>query len=492
MSDGGLRQKVVSSFLWKFLERFGYQAIQLVVQIVLARILVPEDFGAVALIAVFVSISAVFVQSGLNTALIRFKDVTKSDLSTVFWFSFAMSVVLYLIIFLVAPLVAAFYELPVLEPALRVLALQLIINSLNSVQVAKISRDLEFRKLFFSTLVAIVLSGAAGIVIACLGFGVWALVFQQLIFAFVSCVVLFFLVDWQPRFVFDRRRFGEFFVFGWKILCSSCIDTAGQGLYDLVVGKAFSKTELGFFSMGRKFPALLSNLFDGSIQSVMLPAMARFQDDKQQLKSAMSRAMSVSTFGIAPIMATLAVVATPLVTIVFGEKWLPCVPFMQLFCVAYALWPIHTSNLQSLNALGRSDVFLKLEIIKTLISIAVLAIAALVFKDIYLVAGGLIITGILNIFVNSWPMKRILGYGPLLQLRDVAPAYILSAVCAAAAFTPSLVLSNPWLLVICETVIMVGLYCLLAWLFRVPAFKEVGGILKERFFSPEKREDQES
>jgi O-antigen/teichoic acid export membrane protein len=474
---------VVSSFLWKFLERFGYQVIQLIVQIVLARILAPEDFGVVALIAVFISISAVFVQSGLNTALIRFKDVTKVDLSTVFWFSFAASVVLYLVIFLVAPFIAAFYATPILEPALRVLALQLIVNSLNSVQVAKVSRDLEFRKLFFSTLTAICVSGVAGITIACLGFGIWALVFQQVIFAFVSCVVLFFMVDWRPRFVFARERFRSFFAFGWKILCSSLIDTLGQGLYDLVIGVTFSKADLGFFSQGKKFPALLSSLFDGSIQSVMLPAMARFQDDKKQLRLAMSKAMSLSAFGIAPIMATLAIVATPLVAVVFTEKWLPCVPFMQLCCVAYALWPIHTSNLQSLNALGRSDVFLKLEFIKMLINIVILAITALVLRNLYLVAGGLVIAGILSVFVNAYPMKRILGYGPLSQIRDVLPAYVLSALCAAIAFTPSLVLANPWLLICCETVIMIGLYCLLAWAFKMPAFAEIRAIVRERFFS---------
>jgi O-antigen/teichoic acid export membrane protein len=223
----------------------------------------------------------------------------------------------------------------------------------------------------------------------------------------------------------------------------------------------------------------------------MLPAMARFQDNREQLRSAMRRAMSLSAFGIAPIMATLAVVATPLVTIVFTEKWLPCVPFMQFCCIAYALWPIHTSNLQSLNALGRSDVFLRLEAIKMLINILILVVTAFVFKNLYLVAGGLVIAGILSIFVNAYPMKRLLGYGPLSQIRDVCPAYVLSVLCAAVAFTPSLVLANPWLLIFCETVIMVGLYGLLAWAFRVPAFAEIRAIVRERFF-PERSDRHEN
>jgi len=434
MSEDGLKSQTVSSLIWKLLERGGNQIIQLAVQVVLARILIPEDFGALAIMLVFVNIGNAIVQSGLNTAIVQAPGIDEGDCSTVFWMSFVISIILYFGTFIFAPAVATFYSIQAIVWPLRVLCLILPFGAFNSVQIAIVQRRLQFRKIFIATMFAVVSSAIFGIGLAAAGAGIWALVVQQLVYQAVSCVVMAFQVRWRPRFVFVASRASRLFSFGWKLLASGLLEQVYESLSDLIIGKQFSATSLGLVSQGKKYPAALGSMLDGAIQPVMLSAVSRVQADVYYVKRLVRRALKTSTFLIVPSMTLFAVAAEPIVGILLGEKWLPCVPFLRMYCFIYALLPIHTTNLQALNGMGRSDLFLKLELIKKAYGICFILFAAFVFKDVYLMVTMYMITGIISTFVNAYPNKRVIGYSYSEQLRDIAPAFVISALAGGLAF----------------------------------------------------------
>ena len=418
--------KVLSSFIWKFLERFGTVGIQFILQIFLARLLSPEDYGAIALITVFITIANVFVQSGFNTALIQQKQVLEEDYSSVFWISMLVASVCYIFIFLFSPFIAEFYNMPILKSVLRVLALTLFFGAYNSIQVAKISREFKFKNLFFSSLIAIIISGVLGIVLALYKFGVWALVFQQLSNQLIISFVLYFRVNWKLKLMVNMDRVRVLFNFGSKFLLSSLIDVIYNNIYSLVIGKVYDSSTLGYYNRADQFPNLIVYNVNGSIQSVILPALSEYQDDKPKVKEMVRKAMSVSSFLVFPLMMGMAICAEPIVSLILTDKWLPCVPYLQILCLSYMLWPIHTANLQAINALGRSDIYLKLEVIKKIIGIISLLIS-LPFGVIVMVYMKLV-TGIISTFVNSYPNKKLLDYSYIHQIIDLLPALLLSII----------------------------------------------------------------
>lgn len=362
--ESKLKKRTVSSLLWKFLEKGGRAVVELAVQIAMARLLTPEEFGALAIMLVFVNIGNVIVQSGLNTSLVQAGEVDIVDLSTVFWLSFGTSSILVAAVFVAAPAIAAFYAMPHIVWPLRALGLLLLVTAFNSVQVALVQRDLQFRKVFNATIVAVLISGVLGVGAALAGAGLWALVVQQLVYQVTNCLVLGLQVKWFPRFVFDRCKARQHFCYGWKLLVSGLLDQGYQSLSDLIIGKQFNAASLGLVSQGKKYPQAVGNMLDGAIQPVMLSAVSRLQSDVIQVKRIVRRALKTSTFLIVPSMTFFAVAANPVVELLLGVKWLSCVPFLQMYCIIYMLLPIHTTNLQALNGLGRSDLFLKLELIK--------------------------------------------------------------------------------------------------------------------------------
>lgn len=470
-----LKAATIKSLFWKLFERGGSAIVQLVVQIVMARLLAPEQFGALAIMLVFVNIGNVVVQSGLNTALVQASEVDDDDSSTVFWLSFAISVILYAIVFFAAPIIAAFYQMDYLVWPLRGLALLLVINSYNSVQVALVQRALKFRKIFNATIVSVVCSGVLGIGSAVAGAGLWALVVQQLSYQALNCIALSWQVHWRPMLTFKPDRAHTLFGFGWKLLVSALLDQGYQSLSDLIVGKQFSPTSLGFVSQGKKYPQALGNMLDGSIQPVMLSAVSRVQDDKAYVKRLVRRALKTSTFLIVPAMTLFGVAAEPIVRLLLGEQWLPCVPFLQIYCFVYALLPIHTTNLQALNGMGRSDLFLKMELVKKAYGICFVLFGAFVLKDVYLLVGSYMITGIISTFVNAYPNKRVIGYSYGEQLRDIGPAFMLSAIAGAIAYL-LVGLGLPDLAtILLQAIVMCGVYLLLAKLLHV---EELGYLVK--------------
>ena len=465
-----IKEATVTSLLWKVMERGGNAVVQMAVQVVMARLLAPEQFGALAVMLVFVNLGNVIVQSGLNTALIQSPEADDADFSTVFWMSLAVSVALYAAIFLAAPSVAAFYAMPGIVWPLRALGLLLVVSAYNSVQVAKVTRDLQMRKVFRATMASVIFSAVSGIGAAVAGAGLWALVAQQLSYQLVNCVVLAFQVDWKPRMVFRAERARELFGFGWRLLASGLLEQGYQSLADLVVGKRFSPARLGLVSQGKKYPQAVGSMLDGAIQPVMLSAVSRVQDDRARVKRLVRRALKTSTFLIAPAMTLFACCAPSLVPALLGPQWAEAVPFMQVYCMVYALLPVHTTNLQALNGMGRSDLFLRLELVKKAYGIAALLFCALVLNDVRALVMSYLVTGVLSTFVNAWPNKRVIGYSYAEQVRDIAPAFLLSG---AAALTAGLVGSaglGVWVTVFAQAGAFVLVYLGLAAALRLEAF----------------------
>lgn len=437
----GIRRRTLTSLFWKIFERGGSAVTSMVVQVVMARLLTPDDFGALAIMLVFVNFGNVIVQSGLNTALVQAPGVTEVDYTTVFWMSAALAAAIYAAVFLSAPAIASFYGMPGLIWPLRVIALMFVVNAYNSVQVAKVTRDLEMRKLFVATMGSAVSSGAVGCLAALAGAGVWALVAQQLLYQVVNCVVLAAQVSWAPRFRFEPSRARALFSFGWKLLASSLLDTFQQSLSDLVIGRQFSSAQLGLVNQGKKYPQALGGMLDGAIQSVMLSTFSHVQDDRGRVRRILRRSLQVSCFVIFPAMCLLAVTAGEIVPALLGDQWTGAVPFFQIYCVTFALYPIHTSNLQALNGMGRSDLYLRLALIKKGYGIAWVVVAAVVFRDIYIMVSGYIATGVISMLVNMWPCKSVVGYSLRDQIRDIAPSLALTALAGAAAFGGASLLS---------------------------------------------------
>lgn len=476
MDETADKSKIISSLFWKLMERGGTQGIQFIVQIVLARLLLPKDYGVIALITIFLAIANVFVQSGFNTALIQKKDADETDFSSVFYLSLFVAGGQYIILFLTAPFIAGFYNEPQLIPVLRVLSFTLFFGAINSIQYAVVSRTMQFKRLFFSSLSGIVVSGIIGIIMAYWGFGVWALVGQQLTNNLLISVTLWFTVKWRPRLIFSFKRVNSLFSFGWKLLCSSLLDTVYSNIYGLVIGKIYNSEVLGYYNRGNQFPSLIVTNIDGSIQSVMLPVLSANQDNKTRIKNMVRRSIVTSSFIIFPLMIGLAVCAEPLVKILLTDKWLPSVPFLQLMCISYAFWPIHTANLQAINALGRSDIFLKLEIIKKSIGVATLCIS--IPFGIYVMVGSQAAVSIISTFINAWPNRKLLGYSYKEQWLDIIPSVLLSLFMGGVVYSINLVELNDWITLILQVIVGTTLYIGLAYIFKLECFSYLLKTLK--------------
>ena len=417
---------VMSNFIWRLAERFGAQGVAFVVSIVLARLLAPEAYGTIALVTVFTQILNVFIDSGFGNALIQKKDADDLDFSTVFYFNIAICVLLYLGMFLAAPMIAKFHNDASLISVVRVLSLTLVISGVKNVQQAYVSRTMQFKRFFFATLGGTIGAAVIGIAMAYFGFGVWALVAQQIFNATVDTLILWITVKWRPKWMFSWQRLKGLFSFGWKLLASSLLDTVYSDLRQLIIGKMYTKTDLAQYNRGKQLPDLLVNNIDTSINSVLLPAMSQVQDNPERVKNMTRRAMKTSTYVIAPVMMGLAFTAESVIHLILTEKWLPCVPFLRIFCITYMFYPVNTTNLNAIKAMGRSDLFLKLETIKKAIGLIVLL--GTMWFGVMAMAYSLLFTSITSQIINSWPNKKLLDYSYPEQIRDILPGILLAVV----------------------------------------------------------------
>ena len=426
--SGVTNNKVMANFIWRFAERCGAQGVAFIVSIVLARLLEPKVYGTIALVTVFTTILNVFVDSGLGNALIQKKNADDLDFSTVFFFNIFVCCFLYAIMFFAAPSIAKFYNDTTLTPVVRVLSLTLVISGIKNVQQAYISRTLQFKRFFFATLGGTIGAAVIGIMMAFMGYGVWALVAQQIFNATVDTLILWITVNWRPKKEFSLRRLKRLLSYGWKLLASALLDTVYNNVRQLIIGKMYSSTDLAYYNKGKQFPNLVITNVNTAIDSVLFPVMSSRQDDTKQVKSMTRRAIKTSSFIIWPIVMGMAACARPIISLLLTDRWLPCVPFLQIFCFTYGFWPIHTANLNAIKAVGRSDIFLRLEIIKKIIGI----ISILVSMPFGVMAMALAYgaTAPISAFVNATPNRNLLDYKYSEQLRDMLPAMLLSFIMA--------------------------------------------------------------
>lgn len=472
-------KNIFNNFIWRFLERCGSQGVSFIVSIVLARLLAPEVYGTIAIVTVFTTLLQVFVNSGFGTALIQKKNADDTDFSTVFFFNIVFSIVLYLGMFFAAPLIAHFYKNPELTPVIRALCLVVVVFGVKNVQQAYVSRNMMFKKFFWSTLGGTLSGAAVGIYMAWAGFGVWALVGQQLTNAVADALILWITVKWRPKLLFSFERLKSLFDFGWKMLASSLLDTLYNDLRTLIIGKMYSSEDLAFYNRGHTLPNFITQNVNSSIDSVLLPVMAAEQDNVVALKSMTRRAIKTATYLIMPLMVGMAVCAKPIVSLLLTDKWLPAVPFLRIFCITYCFYPIHTANLNAIKALGRSDLFLKLEIWKKVCGLV--AILSTMWFGPLAMAYSAIVTTFTSQIINSWPNKKLLDYSYLEQLKDISENIFLTVIMGAIVYCVTFLnLGNIATLAI-QVILGAAIYTLGSKLLKLESFEYILGVLKSFF-----------
>ena len=456
--------KVARGFFWRLLERFGAQGVTFVVSIVLARILDPSIYGTVVITSALISILNVFVDSGLGTALIQKKNSDELDFSSVFYFNLFFGVILYVAFFFLAPYISNFFNDSELTTIVRVMGISVVIGAIKNIQQAYVSKNFLFKKFFFSTLGGTVGAAIIGILMAIKGLGVWALVAQSLFNTTIDTVVLWITVKWRPQNGFSVNRIKKLFSFGWKLLVSQIVNTVYSDVCQLIIGKKYSTSDLAYYNRGDSIPRLMMVNINTSLDSVLLPAMSKEQDDIVSLRNMVRRSLKLSTYLLFPLMIGIAVCAESLVHVVLTDKWLSCVIYIRLFCIIYAFYPIHTTNLNAINALGRSDIFLKLELIKKGIGILVIVITAQI--SVVALTYGLVFVAALSHIINSLPNWRLLNYSYLQQMIDIGPNIILSLVMGGAVYLIGYFKLNSLQTLFIQGIVGVFTYCGLSHILR--------------------------
>ena len=470
------RNKVLSNLLWRFLERCGAQGVTFIVSLVLARLLDPAIYGTIAIVLVFTSILDVFVDSGLGNALIQKKDADDLDFSSVFFFNVCMCVVLYALIFLAAPLIASFYKKPELIALIRVMSLTVVVSGVKNIQHAYVSRNMLFKRFFYATLGGTISAAVVGIYMAYAGYGVWAIVAQHLLNVVMDTVILWATVRWRPKRMFSWERLRGLLFYGWKLLVSELLETVYTRLRQLIIGKLYTDEDLAFYNRGEQIPQFLTNNINTATNSVLFPAMAAEQDRTERVRSMTMRAITLSTYVIMPVMAGLAVCAEPIVRIILTEKWVPCVPFLQVFCIAYAFLPFHIANLNAVKAMGRSDLFLKMEILKKIVDLIILAIA--MWFGPFVMALSLLAADVISQVINSWPNAKLIGYSYLKQLRDMFPNIALTLAMCLIIYPVRLLPLKDWALLLIQVPLGILVYVVGSKLIHNENYSYILSVLK--------------
>ena len=412
------KKKVIASLAYKFIERLSVKGLGLVVSIVLARLLAPEYFGQIAIMNVFISLSQVITESGFTTALVQRKDVTEQDYSTVFFINLALAIVCFILLQVSAPFISRYYAQDITKP-LQVYAITLFFNAFNALQMARLQKRMEFRKIMVCSLIATIISGISGIAAAYCGLGLWALILYNMMHGVIICITAAFAEKWLPKFEFSLHRAKLLFSYGWKMFVSAVLCSLYADVRSLVIGKKFSNNDLAYYNRGQQFPQVISHTLDSAIQSVMFPTMAAVQDEKEQLEKMLRRAETMGAYVIIPIMFGLAAVSEAVVELLLTEKWLPCVPYMQWLCIANAAIPIISSNLIAIKASGRSDLYMRLEMIRRVVMLCILLTSILAFRSVEAIAIGFCVSTWLDAIIVMCPMKKLVNYGAGRQFADL-------------------------------------------------------------------------
>lgn len=417
----------------------------------------PSLFGSIALVMVFITILNVFVDSGFGSALIQKKEADQLDFSTVFYFNIVMCTCLYILMFMCSPIIASFYNDTELIPVVRVLSLTIIISGLKNVQQSYVSKNLLFKKLFAVNISASIVGATVGISLAFLDFQIWAIVYQQISSMIVSTIFLWLIVKWRPQLIFSWQRLKGLFSYGWKLLLSALLDTGYKQLNQLIIGKVYAPESLSYYNRGQTFPSVIVDNIDSSINSVLFPTMSSVQDNLTRVRDMTRRAIKTSVYCIAPLIMGLFFTADTVVSVILTDKWLPCVFFLRIFCITYMFFPIHTANLNAIKALGRSDIFLKLEILKKCVGLIVILIT--VWISVEAMAIGLLFTSVASQIINSYPNKKLLNYSYLQQLKDIFPEILLALFMGICVYFISFIPISK----ICILVLQIGIGIIIYW-----------------------------
>lgn len=479
------RNTIAANMLWRFAERCGAQGVSFIVSVILARLLLPEEYGVISLITVFTAILNLFMDSGFKNALIQKKDADQIDFSTVFYFNVFMGVALYLVMYAAAPAISRFYDKGYIVPYIRVLSLTLVLGGINGVQTAVVAKRMEFKRFFFSTLGGTLSSAVVGVWMAYRGWGVWALIAQNLINQTIDTTILWMTVGWRPSLVFSFRRLRPLFRYGSKLLGSSLLSSLTTNLSSLVIGKVYSPDLLAYYDKGRRIPSLVIENLQTSVQSVLFPVIAERQDDPAQVKKILKRSFTTAGYCIFPCMTGIAVCAEPLVRLLYTESWISMVPYLQIWCFIFSFYLLHTADLQVIQALGRSDVILKIECIKQALSLV--GILVTIPFGVLAMMGAMAVVTVISLYINAAPNRILVGYGWKERFQDLAPIALL---CAAMGIVVRLVgllpLSDLPLLAV-QIGCGAGFYFGCSWVFRMESFYHTVEIVKGMLHKGKKR-----
>lgn len=419
-----LKKKTLFGMGWSFAENLSLQGIQFIISVFLARILTPADYGMVGMLTIFTAISQTIINSGFSTALVRKNNRTQTDLSTAFYFNVVIGIILYLVLFFSGPLIADFYNIPILENLIKVTAISLALNSFCIVQQALFTIKMDFKTQAKIAVTGAVVTGATGITMAYTGFGVWAIVWPGIIGSGVRCIMLWTISKWRPSRVFSVKSFKELFSFGSKLLASALLDTTYNNIYPIVIGKKFSATDLGYYSRADGYSQLPATTVTGVLARVTFPLLCQIQNENDRLESVYRQLLRLSAFVVFPILVGLAALSRPLIIFMITDKWAMCIPYLQILCFALMWYPIHALNLNLLEVKGRSDLFLKLEVIKKILGVGILIIA--IPLGILWMCIGRVITSVICLFINTYYTGKLINIGFLKQMNDLFPILILS------------------------------------------------------------------
>lgn len=477
--ESNIRDTVVKGMIWKTLERIGVQGVQFLIQIVLARLLLPSEFGTVAIINVFILVANAIVQYGFSTALIQKNNSDSIDFSSVFFANFLLSFILYVFLFAIAPLISSFYNDDSLTILLRVQSLILFFGSISSIQNAILTKKMDFNSSFKINIISIILQGVSGILLASLNFGVWSLVFSQVVNSISLVIAGFYFLSWRPKWEFSFKRLKSLLSFGINILLATIIETVFTNIYSLVIGKIYSKDLLGYYNRGQSIPNMLVTTINGSIQGVIFPVLSKYQENRQQIKSLMKRSIKLSGYLVFPAIAGLVATAKHLIPFLLTDKWNGAIPFLQLSCLSLIFYPIHTTNLQAISAVGESKTYLKIEVAKKIVLVIALL---LTFKiSIYAMMVGSIIASMICTIINAWPNKRLFDYTILEQFLDLLPSVLLSMIMAISVYIIGELLSaGIFLKLVIQILAGIFIYLTLSIFFKIDSFYYIFDMIKQR------------
>ena len=474
MSEQSLRDKTVKGASWSFIDSISSQGVTFLVSLVLARLLTPDEYGLIGIISIFIAVFNSIVDSGFSNALIRKNDARDIDYNTVFLTNLIISILLFFVLFLSAPAISHFFNQPQLIPLLRVMGAIVIINAFAIIQRTILVKKVDFKTQTKVSLISSITSGVIGIGMAVSGCGVWSLVGQHISRQFLNSAFLWIFSKWYPKLQFSFKSFKELFSFGWKLLVSGLIDTVWREIYQVVIGKCYSPATLGQYTRAQQFANICSSNLNSVVQRVSYPVLSSMQEDKERLKGGYKRIIKVTMLVTFTLMLGMSAVAKPMILTLVGEQWLPCVTFLQIICFQMMLYPLHSLNLNMLQVQGRSDLFLKLEIIKKFIGIGPLLLG--IFVNIYWMLGGSVVTGFIAYYLNAYYSGPLLNYSIKEQIKDILPSFGVAVAMAVPVYAMSFIPLNPFIMLLLQIVVGAIITISICEMTKLPEYLELKGI----------------